>query len=331
MCLATLFAGCKKEDSLKPTEVRNWFEIIPTENMDAVDQKIYDIWQEYGIGVFYNDVLGYEDRGQVDENGDPVYYYEILKPGYDLTSSANAASWVLLNFQDPEQKARILPMLELLENELLPIIKNSTINIPAVMITETMTVGGSAMNVYRGFSYMALSAQAFTGTPEVANQYRLDFVNQACAGTIGKYLDAFYEVPEKLLGRSDIWTTETGGFTGVYSGSAPGPPPAFNLVPGYASALINYNSDPSNPEYKAELEKTRPEVYGLYSLYLYWGVFHMVQKKSVDLNEFLTAVLSIPEDEFVLEKPYPNLILRYRMLKSALEEAGIDVDALHNS
>ena len=49
---------------LRPTEVKNWFEIVAKENIDVVDQKIYDIWKGYEIGVFYNDTLGQEDRGR---------------------------------------------------------------------------------------------------------------------------------------------------------------------------------------------------------------------------------------------------------------------------
>ena len=56
------FISCSDETELTPTEVKNWFEIIEKENMDGVDQKIYDIWRAYEIGVFYNDTLGREDR-----------------------------------------------------------------------------------------------------------------------------------------------------------------------------------------------------------------------------------------------------------------------------
>lgn len=57
------FTSCSDEAELRPTEVKNWFEIVAKENIDVVDQKIYDIWKGYEIGVFYNDTLGREDPG----------------------------------------------------------------------------------------------------------------------------------------------------------------------------------------------------------------------------------------------------------------------------
>ena len=72
------FTSCSDEAELRPTEVKNWFEIVAKENMDVVDQKIYDIWKGYEIGVFYNDTLGREDRGRRDSVGNIVYHFVVL-------------------------------------------------------------------------------------------------------------------------------------------------------------------------------------------------------------------------------------------------------------
>ena len=52
-----LFGACSDEDTLTPTGIKNWFEIVEKENMDVVDQKIYDIYKKFGVGIFYNDTL----------------------------------------------------------------------------------------------------------------------------------------------------------------------------------------------------------------------------------------------------------------------------------
>ena len=53
--LLGLLASCAKEDDLTPSVVKNWYVINPTENMDEVDQKIYDLYTKYNLAVFYKD------------------------------------------------------------------------------------------------------------------------------------------------------------------------------------------------------------------------------------------------------------------------------------
>ena len=117
-----VFIACSKEDSLTPSEVKNWYVITPTENMDEVDDMIYQLYEKYDIAVFYKDTIGSEDRGWKDENGNPKLYYEVLRLDYDMTeevSITNKITFNKVNVSDPESKATMLPLLELMNEKLL--------------------------------------------------------------------------------------------------------------------------------------------------------------------------------------------------------------------
>lgn len=80
-----LWCACSnKEDSLEPSRKdRNWMEIA--DEPGELNQWKYQLYKEYGIPVFVNDTIGSEQRGY-DTYGQPIIYYEMLWPGYTLTS-----------------------------------------------------------------------------------------------------------------------------------------------------------------------------------------------------------------------------------------------------
>lgn len=61
--LIGVFIACSEEETLTPMEVKNWYVITPTENMDEVDDMIYRLYEKYDLAVFYKDTIGMEDRG----------------------------------------------------------------------------------------------------------------------------------------------------------------------------------------------------------------------------------------------------------------------------
>ncbi|MFR5659149.1 MAG: hypothetical protein ACLUDU_14775 [Butyricimonas faecihominis] len=120
--LIGVFIACSEEETLTPMEVKNWYVITPTENMDEVDDMIYRLYEKYDLAIFYKDTIGMEDRGWKDENGDPKFYYEVLRLDYDMTEIANIQTKITFNKVDvtnPESKAAMMPLLKLLNEKLL--------------------------------------------------------------------------------------------------------------------------------------------------------------------------------------------------------------------
>lgn len=55
-----VFIACSGEETLTPMEVKNWYVITPTENMDEVDDMIYRLYEKYDLAIFYQ---GYDRDG----------------------------------------------------------------------------------------------------------------------------------------------------------------------------------------------------------------------------------------------------------------------------
>lgn len=197
-----LFAACAKEDDLVPSEIRNWYVITPSDNMDEVDTKIYDLYQKYGIAVFYEDTIGSEDRGWKDENGNPKLYYEVLNLGYDISVGTNVIGNSFeanpLDVSTPEQKERMLPLLELMDNTLFSWIENAEVFIPAVLIVEDMrksftnTFEGYPQYVYRGMSALGFAINSYDlPNVNVDSLIQRTFLQQVCYGALQDKLEMF--------------------------------------------------------------------------------------------------------------------------------------------
>lgn len=359
------FISCSDETELTPTEVKNWFEIIEKENMDVVDQKIYDIWRAYEIGVFYNDTLGREDRGRRDSVGNIIYHYEILDLSYNMTTSSytNRVTWTPVDVSNATEKARLLPLLNFLDASLLPFIKSAEVHIPAVMITETFRVSNSAKKVYRGFNFLGISLADFENNAESKKLYRAEFINQTCAKKIEKLVAPFYEVAEVALAlySSSPW----GSF---YYGNSSAMFPFYSEVLANIGYIENYEHEmdslrtlkadldirvsegeltEDDPEYvrcingiavreaaktnettwRNEYTRCRPETYGILALNTIW-----MPSREADLDSYMAAVFTYSLDEFRgLYTGFPLVIERFRILKEILEGAGFDVDAVRES
>lgn len=50
--LIGVFIACSGEETLTPMEVKNWYVITPTENMDEVDDMIYRLYEKYDLAIF---------------------------------------------------------------------------------------------------------------------------------------------------------------------------------------------------------------------------------------------------------------------------------------
>lgn len=247
-----LLAACTEEDELTPSEIKNWYVITPTENMDEVDQKIYDLYTKYNLAVFYKDTIGSEDRGWKDENGNPKLYYEVLNLGYDISVGTNVIGNSFestpLDVSTPEKKERLLPLLELMDKTLFSWIENAEVFIPAVLVVENMrksftsTSDGYPQYVYRGMSALGFSIASYD-QPNPDSLIQRLFLQQVCYGALQDDLSVFQTLATSALessgvakdGASNCWGTAVD-----------------DLLSGYSTARKNYDLYNKN---KANYEK----------------------------------------------------------------------------
>lgn len=194
--LLGVFAACSEEDTLTPTEVKNWYVITPTENMDEVDEMIYNLYEKYGKAVFYKDTIGSEDRGWKDENGDPKLYYEVLRLDYDMTEVLNIQTRITYNPVDvstPESKAAMMPLLKLMDEKLLAWIDGANVFVPAILVVQDMERSKKPLYVYRGFGVLGFALNGYE-QPSADSLFQRIFLHEVCYSALQESLSSFHTI-----------------------------------------------------------------------------------------------------------------------------------------
>ena len=107
ICLASLsLTACQKEDALENTlDVTSPYALdYLAYSEDEIDQRRYEIYKEYGVAVFLNDVIKEEVVG-TDYKGDPIYKRETLDISWEFYSDANTPySFTYLISEETEEE-----------------------------------------------------------------------------------------------------------------------------------------------------------------------------------------------------------------------------------
>ena len=107
ICLAGLsMSACQKEDALENTlDVTSPYALdYLAYSEDEIDQRRYEIYKEYGVAVFLNDVIKEEVVG-TDYKGDPIYKRETLDISWEFYSDANTPySFTYLISEETEEE-----------------------------------------------------------------------------------------------------------------------------------------------------------------------------------------------------------------------------------
>lgn len=108
-----LFLSCQKEDNLTSTIHYEHLYSVVDDPTDTVRNRVYAIYEKYGIPVYFNDTIG---RVFVKEDirGDSVYQYETLDLAWGFTST----SGIQFRYEYLENWEEQLLALDLIENYL---------------------------------------------------------------------------------------------------------------------------------------------------------------------------------------------------------------------
>jgi len=153
LLLALLVLGCGKEDELTPKlEIENLYG-IQDEPSDSIKHRVFEIYQNYGVPVYFNDTIG-QVFLKNDVNGKAVYRYETLDLAWKY-SSYDGVTYEYAYMTDPDEQSRALNIieayLELVPKALYPF--NFFVTDSAKMIdasdNETVYSKGAFENCYR--------------------------------------------------------------------------------------------------------------------------------------------------------------------------------------
>ena len=106
MCFCLLMIACSKESTLESRINLDELYVIQDDPDDPVKHRIYEIYETYGIPVYFNDTIG-RIFLKTDVHGQPVYQYEKLDLawGYD---SYKKLEYHYQYITDPEKQLEVL-------------------------------------------------------------------------------------------------------------------------------------------------------------------------------------------------------------------------------
>jgi hypothetical protein len=276
-------------------------------------------------------------------------------------------TWTRLEWWKPEEKAKILPLLELLDEKLIPFVADQG-GIPRIVIMTDQVMSGTwpvDSYIFNGTGYTAVQAGYYTGKSS-ESKYAWDFVQSFITDFPEDAFDEYYEVARQALSTyiPNIWN----GTWYYYASYFPNYPRAFKMVTwldltaerdrlkalidgGDTSAataqqyadvvaqIAAINLTPAQMDeaaaqesaFRTEYESRRPELFGLIELYVNQNNLELLYlpPSDMDLSSVMYALLGMTDAEFKAKyAAFPLVTRRFDLLKTAFEDAGIDLDLL---
>ena len=304
--LAVLFlVSCYKEDALTPSGYeKNW--LVLEDSKDEIDHLRYQIFQETGIPVYYNDTIGREER--ISNLGSTYTFYEILQVFYD---PGVGRPWVTCRYVIPSERERVKPALEYLRTELLPLIPRK-IYVPSILLVDTLftTSKTSQVQAYQGFNTVVCNGMTKFDkmTEEEKTAWKNTILEEIVGGSIFKTEAEWLEEHFYVL----TYAVNPNNITFIYTGNMPCQLlKAFSGLSGYSYDMMKlsvFGFIGANPSYP-----TFPQEYMCYQ-----------PTQAQDVKMYCRAVLTMTEEEFTALHGEEEVVMaKYQAMKNKLIEYGM--------
>lgn len=110
ICGLFIYSSCSKEKAIVPELIyENIYEIKDNPN-DPIQHRIYNIYKEYAVPVYFNDTIG-RIYLKDDVQGNPIYQYEKIDLAWGFSSYAKD-TYVFKYMQDDVEKSKALDVIE---------------------------------------------------------------------------------------------------------------------------------------------------------------------------------------------------------------------------
>ncbi len=203
-------------------EDEDWYVLENSE--DELDHLRYLIYEEYGVPVYYNDTIGSRIAG-TDIDGNPVIYYEVLNPNYNLTNTVND---VELSFC--ENRDRLIAAMNFMRDEVLPLFCTKDLLPRCFLLVDTVYVACSSESLrYEDYVYRSMMTTVIgyvDRLEEMSAQERERMIKRIVAEEWGVYLteyeesrlQSFYTISEvEVYSRSTTYEMNPSSYgSGVY-------------------------------------------------------------------------------------------------------------------
>lgn len=324
--------GCNKEEDLSPSNIdRNWFVLQDNPN-DAVAHKCYELYEKWGIPIFYNDTIGREE--QTDYFGNSFVNYEVLQLFYSASSYPSG----IYSLFPQEDKNDLLPMLEMMDKVILPRLQKE-MKITSILLVDTLKVAGLAIGSYadkqqyRGFNTWALKAVRQPGnmTEEEWEDYGINILIDLVKNKLN--FSDFLAISNQF-GAKYSETSDSKYSYALSSGSSNytwGFPFGINVAEFFAGIRLedeNYQKE-TDLAYLNMPEGLCLETYGILKplegsptenipKYLWY-----IPKQQQDIDDYCKAVFEYSPSEFQTKYAnYPWCLQKYEIVKKLFEDYG---------
>lgn len=291
-------AGCEKEEALTPSYAdRDWW--IVEDSDDKVGHELFLLYEKYGIPVYVNDTIGYEERG-IDAFGNPVVYYKVIDLDYSLgqtQTDVNVRSRTEKLLQNETDK---LVGIHFLDEYFIPLLPEE-LHVNAFLLLDSLyetrlsgaTYVRSDLKVFVGLTAMAIGQVPAIAqmTSEEQAGYAVSILSDLAIEELNKTPDAlneFYNV-SRLSTYIDYYGK-------ICAPANPNMPPAPWEAYGFLTCAEEYVDHPD-------------------------GFLYRTITRDQDLIDFVGACYQYTEEEFT-EKygEYPLVMEKYGIMVALLSE-----------
>lgn len=329
MCLLGLafFTACSKEDEdLTPSFAdQEWYKLEDSD--DAVDHAFFELFQTYGIPVYYNDTIGWEDRG-LSREGEKMIHYEVMDIAYWITSRTSNPALYSLNkkYLENGDKSQLLNAAEFLGEYVFPYLKKSRYPMSFLLVDSIVNNHSDVRARHVFNSYHAMTTTLIGGVDRIgemserekrllagyvmAELYVYDIKNnEAYMNLFTEFFDSSVGATGQSLYGLDRGTTSTSIFSSSYLLTAKewlkygflryNPTKAIGLLSERVGNKVETNNDLSTMDTKL--------------------IGYSFPLRDQDLYEYVARVLAGDDEAFESEyADYPKILEKYNLMKTLL-------------
>lgn len=295
--------GCFHESELVPTQTdQDWYVLEDSD--DELDHLRYLIFEQYGVPVYYKDTIGSRTDG-TDVYGNPVIYYEVLDPDYNLVRTEN--EYEIYRSRDRE---KLIEAVEFMKDEVLPLFCSRELLPRCFLLVDSVVHVARAaqyvtheMNVYR--SMMTSVVGKVWYLDEISGDDRKRFIAEIVAEEWAAYLvqfqvgklKAFYTISE-----SEVYSKSTTYEKSPMTGTNPAKGIPYKIFPEYG--FLDYDH------------------YNKYNE----GTEYTTVDKRADVVDYVTEILLDDEEGFKTKyKSYKWVLQKYELMKGIVESVTAEL------
>lgn len=132
--------ACDKEDEAKSTNWDiNWYEI--QDKPGELNHLIYEVYRDYGVPIFINDTIG-SQIVDYDYDGNPIVYYEELRPGYTIQEYNTAIHYALSH-----DSVSLIAAVEAFRDYVMPKLPETVFTRSYLFVDSLVTTGYYGLDV----------------------------------------------------------------------------------------------------------------------------------------------------------------------------------------